>query len=333
MPIDILVLAYRDYSNYAYKLSRCLSHTGLNVKVFKARKHELKYTQEAPIHKELLRAKGVSKSPCIIEAPDFRKVMESAHVIHFTSTLCVKTGLDLRKKNIVVCHGGSIYRQNLKNCNRFFNSFVDVTVIPDADWIRQGAKNDIYICSSVDTNELKPDYKRRSDKIIIGHFPSGLTKGTDKILRVIRKLEEDLDLRKRFKYVGFPEPSKKYVVPYKEQIKRVNDCDIIVEKCKLKQRDKPTGSWGNTALEAAALGKIVVTQFVNKHVYDKEYGDIALHIANSEEEVESRLRTLILMDNEKLLIEKRKTRNWVVKNHSTLVTGNRLWNKVFKRFF
>ena len=102
---------------------------------------------------------------------------------------------------------------------------------------------------------------------------------------------------------------------------------------KLELGGKKFGEWGNQAIEAASIGKVVITNSLSTDLYRKEYGDCALHIANSAEELETHLVDLITMDRKKLLEEKHNSRDWVVSNHSLIATAKRLKDKIFNKFF
>ena len=75
----------------------------------------------------------------------------------------------------------------------------------------------------------------------MGHFPSKpAVKGSDKIVEAMKNVKGNFEFRYSDKRVS-----------WEEQIKRMSECDIYVERF-----TKDSG-FGITALEAAALGKIV----------------------------------------------------------------------------
>jgi hypothetical protein len=92
----------------------------------------------------------------------------------------------------------------------------------------------------------------------------------------------------------------------------------------------PFGEWGNTALEAAALGKIVVTNSLNTDLYRAEYGDCALQIANTPEALKETLQRLISLSDGELTQLKLQSREWVENKHSMMPTGERMWDKVYR---
>jgi hypothetical protein len=106
--------------------------------------------------------------------------------------------------------------------------------------------------------------------------------------------------------------------------------DVLIETIRLEIQGRPFGEWGNTALEASALGKIVITNSLNTDLYEQEYGDLALWIANDADQLEKQLRKALTMSDDDLLNERVKMRQWAETNHSIGATGLRLWEKIYK---
>jgi hypothetical protein len=97
------------------------------------------------------------------------------------------------------------------------------------------------------------------------------------------------------------------------------------------QDGKVYGEWGNTALEAAAMGKIVITNTRSRSVYIHEYGDLGPWIANTPEVLEYKLDLLVDFPFEKINEEKRWMREWAHSKHGMQATGNRLREKVYNK--
>jgi len=255
-------------------------------------------------------------------------------VVHFIASTFVNTGADLRDKFVVVQHGGATFRLEPKKVNEVFNPIANATIVHTPDLLGLGAKNEVWLSFPVDTNFIQPDYSFK-EKVIIGHFPSTTkSKGTDLILKVIAKLYQENSLQKKFKYVGVTTHKKDTSrVSWLENLNRVNQCDILIDACCPKQKGKVYGEWANAALEAAALGKIVITHSLKQELYKKEFGECSLFIANNEIELENTLRKLLNLSRTELFSLKQKSREWVVKNHSMRVFAKRLWDKVYRNFF
>ena len=122
------------------------------------------------------------------------------------------------------------------------------------------------------------------------------------------------------------------VVSWTENLKRMSECDIIIEGCNAYHGGKVYGEWGNQALESASLGCAVVTHCLSIDKYKAEFGEFGPEVANSPEELKDKL-TRLVSDKDYLATVKRRCRKWAEDNHSIPVTANRLWDKVYKEFF
>lgn len=336
--IDVLMITQNDWANTGYRFSKSLEALGLNVVFIKGSTHPYNYPAQAPIDPALSIA-HCNVFPWVVRptglgAKRIKNLMNKAKVIHFIASTYIDVGIDLSDKLVVVQHGGTTYRQRPKASNNIFNKFVDATIIQCPDLLSLGSKNEHLIYYPVQTDLIVPNYERRSSKILIGHFPSNpKNKGTRDILRVVGQLEEDPKLRGRFEYIGTKETRKNGDLPWREHLERMAECDILIETLNMNQNKKKFGEWGNTAIEAAALGKIVVTNSQTRHIYKKEYGDCALNIANTKSQLESTLKRLLALSDEQVMEEKKKTRAWVVENHSMQANSKRLWEKIYCKFF
>ncbi len=329
--LDAIVLTFSDFANTGYRFSKCLKLLGLEVQLFKGKAHKFLYPEQAQISELITEGKRTSKYPPTYIVPGFRSRVEQAHVVHFIASTFIDTGADLSNKFVVAQHGGTVYRTEPKRCNAVFDPIVHTSIIQCPDLLGLGAKNEVLVYYPVDTNFFQPDFKLKSNKLLIGHFPSKTSaKGTSTIVGIIRELEKDPILNRKFEYIGLTEMGR---IPWLENIKRLKGCDIIIETCNPVLKEKRFGEWGNTALEAAALGKIVVTNMLSEGIYRREYGECSLLVANNPEQLRERLVELLNMSDSELLEKKQKTREWVVKNHSLEPTAKRLWNKVYCNFF
>jgi hypothetical protein len=336
--IDVLMLARNDWANTGYRFSKCLELLGLRVLYIKGCPHAFGYPVQAPIDVSL--SWMHAKYPVKVNAPHYGQLAQASRAIHYIATSHIDTGIDLTKKKVVVQHGGSTYRIEPKLANDTFNSFADAAIIQCPDLLNLGANNEHLIYYPVDTQLIKPHYRTDAGKILVGHFPSSpANKGTSKILEVIRKMQQDPSISEKFEYVGVTNPSgNQHQVSWQQNLERMKNCDIIIEthqpNLKLDGREsKVFGEWGNTAIEAASLGKSVITNSLTSKIYSKEYGDMGLHIANDEETLTNNLYELIGLGRKKLLEDGEKTRNWVVENHSMEATAVRLWDKIYSNFF
>lgn len=172
----------------------------------------------------------------------------------------------------------------------------------------------------VDIERITPRYYDGKRKPILGHFPRNtgtglITKGHYKVVNVfdkVRKYYPDQLVDTNF-------------INWVDHIKRVADCDIWVEKLSL-----VCPEWGMSALEAAALGKVVITQFTSRDTYEREYGISPILHANTEEELETLLLELTNLSKPEIVSLQRATRAWVEKYHSFEYVGSRLKTLLLK---
>lgn len=322
-PIDVLFLAYDDNANTGYRFMQCARHLGLQAVMFKGKRHPFGYPVQAPVLPLL--SHTLYDAPTTVLAPGLESLIESARVVHLiasTIPVCkVKWG------NVVVQHGGTVYRQFPGECNSVFNQIASHTIIQCPDLLGLGAKNEHWIYYPVDTNLIRPDFSPKGRPAVVGHFPSNAdVKGWSAVERVCRKLQDEGVI----KWVGSTER-----VNWKANLDRMRACDIIVEGCNAHQGTKAYGEWGNTALEACALGCAVVTHCLSQDKYRETYGcELGFTVANDEQALGPALRHLAnLHSNGDLRDEKERGRKWVEQNHSIPATANRLWDEVYKEFF
>lgn len=324
--IDVLVLTQHDWANTVYRYTKCLEMLGLRVVAYKGEKHPFGYPDQLPIHPAL---KGRSLNTYHF-VPQLQPYAEKAKVIHFFTSTFIDSGVDPFSKTIVIQHGGTVYRIAHQYINGLYNHFVDTTIIQTPDLMGLGANHEVLITSPVQIDKIKPRYKQQENgKIVIGHFPRDpRTKGTPLILEVVEKLQANEQFAKKFKFVFSTDQ-----VPWRENLKRMAKCDVIIECCNPEQHGRKFGEWGNTALEAASLGKIVISNSLGVKSYNMEYGNIGLFIANNRLELEKTLVEISKWSKKFMQQAKRNTRKWVETNHSMEATAKRLWNKVYKPYF
>jgi hypothetical protein len=325
----ILALTYNDWANTGWRFTQCLRSLGLDVTYYKGRPHKFQYASEGPIYPALTDGMMLSQYPVAILCKELREEVERADILHFFASTMVVTGANLTGKKIVVNHGGSTFRIGTEAVKAAFNPYVDYSIIQCPDLLGLGAKNEVLIYYPVDTEALQPDYVPH-EKIVIGHWPSSPhNKGTREIVEVIERLERDPSIKDRFVYVG-QRVLGKQTIPWPDHLDRVRGCDVIIESMQPDIDGRRFGEWGNQAIEASALGKVVITNMLSEDTYREHYGECALRIANEPAQLESQLRSLFSMSADQLLMEKIQSRDWVVKNHSMNATAQRLWDKVYR---
>lgn len=331
--IDVLMLTYNDWANTGYRFYRCLKHLEMNVTFFKGNLHRLNYPEQAAIHDAIAQKKPMAWFPVVIRVPELQSLTNKADIIHFFASTLIDSGIDLRAKKVIVQHGGRTYNQEAKKSNDVFNQFADVAIIQFPALMGHGAKNEHLIYYPVDTDHIKPtDFNLCGNgKLIIGHFPSDWTaKGTKLILDVLRKLK-NTEYGKRFEYIGLQGLHNDNIYWY-DNIERMRKCDVIIETIQPEMFSKPFGDWGNTALEASALGKIVITNSIHQDMYKKEYKNTPpLFIANDGNMLEQSIKEICDMDEVNIGEGKAEHRYWAEAFHSIPATAKRLWNNVYSK--
>ena len=311
-----LMLTMDDWANTGFRFNKCLRMLGLEALMFKGALHPFLYPEQAMIHPNF---KGLSEAGI----PNLDEIAREADVLHFVASTLVDTGVLLRDKKVVMQHGGSIYRQKHEEINDQYNKFVDATIIQCPDLLGLGANNETLIYYPVDTDWIQPVYEPKADVPIIGHFPSNPeVKGTKLIVEAMDELEKS-----GLKFHFVCETNR---ISWTENLKRMADCDIIIETCAPEQNGKKYGEWGNTALEAAALGKVVITNTLSEDVYRKEYGELPLLIANDKDAIKEHIGYLLRLPDV-LNQHKHVTRGWVETHHSMQATAKRLWERVYSK--
>jgi hypothetical protein len=304
---DILIVSRDDWANMGYAFQKALQAVGVDALAIKTRPHVFDYGEEARI----------VESPK--EVADLYK--EAKGILWMHSRADIKpAGFDLKSTFSVVFHGGSAYRKNPAGVNRVFNPIVQATIIQTADLLGLGAVNEHWILPPIDTERIQPEFGLH-DPIIVGHYPRHpVLKGSASVNLVMQSLMADEKLRDVFEY-RFDDSN----APWDEYVQRIRECDIYIERL---PREDDTAfqvrEWGLTALEAAALGKIVFTTFSSKDAYEDAYGKCPLVVANAAEELEEQLRTYLTAHKNKRTSAQKRTRKWVEEHHSYAAIGERL---------
>lgn len=300
----VINISHQDYANYSYYNAEAMKYVGVNADAYVLLPHQFGYKKQAirtslrDIHKQIQRADVIQ-------------------VMHSCGTM-----LDIVKmypnKKVIVWHTGTRYRKDYNKHNHRWRNIADKTIIALGEF-ESLAPNSEYFGITVNVNDYNPKYNA-FNPIKIGHYPSNAdVKGTKSILNVINKLKKAYPDKFHFKYSTLK-------VQHEQQQKRMDECDVYIEMCATEQGGNPYGSYGTTALEAAAMGKIVVTNNMWEDLYNRTYGDSALQIANGERALYEKLEDIIHWSHDEIISEKVRSRMWVVDKHSYEAQGNRMIN-------
>ena len=329
----LLIITQDDWSNTAYRFNKSLNLIGYNSVLIKLNSHRFNYPEQGIIYKcKKNTLTTYPKRINIINNSSFLKNI--IYGINNNILLHSSTSIYINNKPIyklykshkyLVSHGGTSFRENTKLVDYYFKKITNKYIIQCPDLLGYTNVSEQLIYYPLDCNYIKPNYET-NDILTIGHFPSSCnTKGTKNILNVINKLENDKDLRSMFKYIGIKENKDSKRVSWNDNLSRMKKCDIIIEGLNLKINDKIYGEWGNTCLEAAALGCIVCTHHLKLNDYIKYYNTKpSIQICNDINTLYITLVKLIKMDKNDLLVLKKESRKWVEDYHSLEKTGERL---------
>ncbi len=305
--MKIINLSWDDWANFSYNNAAAMRSIGIDAQSFKRRPHVFGYEKEC----------AVVTSEQIKKEIDKADIVQLMHSDHTYLQYCVAKG-----KRIVVYHTGTGYRLNPVTCNQIFNPYVERCFTDQCEFIGTGMKNETYIATAIDTDKFQPKEWITKRPYIMAHYPSNPdVKGTKAINEMISELAAS---QKDFSGLEYRVNIDK--VGHQEQMNRMQACDIYIELFAPTQYGKPYGCYGVTAFEAAALGKIVVTQNIRQDVYRKAYGidQCPLFIANTKQDFKIVIDTLNDASEEILGALQRQSRQWIIENHSYEATGQRL---------
>lgn len=297
----ILNICVDDFANFAYENMLALRSIGLNCESVKTQSHPF-YAEQSTVYSAY-------------EICEAIKQYDVIQFFHDNSHLFNMIKEKIAGKKLIVYHTSSFYRKNFEAVNTLMNPYVYRSVCAMPEFMGRGAKNEVYMVGAVDTDSIKPVEYNSVSKF--GHYPSNSNvKGSDTIIRIFSELDIRLyhDLR---------------TVPYLDHLNRMSMVDVYVEM--LTEKDgggMPYGSFGITALEAAAMGKVVLTQISNADVYSEAYGFCGLNFGKDEAKMKRLITTFDNYSGEYLKGQQQITREWVVKNHSYKATAEYFLTKV-----
>lgn len=299
--MKVLNCTTEDYANFAHDNAKSLRSVGIDCKDYKTAAHKFNYPTQSTV----------------IPNDQMVEMMRQADIIQIfhsnESMLQLLKNVDISKKKIYIYYCDSNYRSNPSYYNKLFNPIVERSFIALCEFEGKGAKNETYIVGASDTSRIYSESKN-TQPYTIGHFPSSKeVKGTDKILEMLGKVTSPFKLN-----------FSTELTTYEKQLERMKDCDIYIELFKPELNGKQYGSWGMTTLEAAALGKVVVTQNLNNSLYQKTYGNCPLILCDNEQHFINNINKLLLLSNYELEQLQIDTYYWVENNHSYEATGKKL---------
>lgn len=299
--MKIVNINYSDYANFSYSQTMALKSVGLDAECLTLTSHPFGYISQGYLVSEEEIGRRICEADivqCFHSHPETIRIVKKYHP----------------KGMITVWHTGTIYRENPISV---FNDFNDIDCkIHFTDQCEFLISNEQlkYVPVAIETIG-DPKLYDGKNKICFGHFPSkSSVKGTDEIIRMMKSVEGN--------YSFIYNDQKIF---HNDNIKRIEGCDIYIELFKNELGGKPYGSFGVTAFEAAALGKIVVTQNIFPTAYIEPYFcDVPFVISNDEKSFIKNIKLILSQPSENITCLQQKTFDWVRENHSFEATGNRI---------
>jgi len=301
----VITICQADWCNVGYNVAKALRIAGVEAESFKTSKHNFGYEEESKVvSHDILRYE--------IQKADIVFIMNS-------NTFCLELCKQLNKKNVYVYHTGTTYRRNPANMNEKFNPYIKRAFTDQTEFIGLGMKDEYYLFTPINTEDIQCEIKKPERKLKIAHYPSNaIVKGTP----VIRNIFDEL--RRKYPVSVDCIIDEKQVL-HPEQLDRMSECDVYVELFAPLNEGNKYGCFGVTAVEAASLGKIVVTNHTTPEVYERFYGtSTAFAIPQTEKELYDNLENFILADRDDLLEMKIISRAWAEKYHSYKAYGEQL---------
>ena len=247
----------------------------------------------------------------------------STHIVfmhsnpHFTKLPISTVG-----SKLYVFHGGSQYRNSPELCNSIFNPVIEKALVQTGDLLGLGAKNEVYINNGVDIEAIRAtagDIKPRGDMPVVGFFPSNANvKGWHIISPVLSRLKKEFEGTVHFAVSTEQKP-------WEANIRMMANCDIIIDAVMPALGTKMYGEWGVQALEAAALGKVVLSHFYNQKAYADAIGGHSILVCNTGLQLYDNLQVILKKATYKQIQKRgRTTMGWCERSHSLKTFGTRI---------
>lgn len=291
--MKVLSVSENDYGNYGHNFSKALQSIGVDSIDLCLSPHPFGYATESKV----------------VKIHDMVDQMKQADVVvvHHSLPSLFELAKNNCKGRVIVTHTGTRYREGHESLEILFKG---TTCITDHSEFLVINPNLHYIVSPVEL-ELAPLVK---DHLRFAHYPSNSeVKGTAKILEMIAPFKNKIDFR-----VGTK------TVDHAQQLQRMANCDVYIELFKPELNGQPYGCFGVTALEAAAMGRIVVTNNLYPEVYQKAYGRLPFTIANTEKVFTNVIGNLMKMDLGMVRDMQKQTHEIMQDNHSYQATGRKI---------
>lgn len=296
--MKVSIIQAVDYANFSYNHAMSLCDHGIDATAYVYSRHKFGYIKQATVVNESQMKQVIKDSDIVIVGHSDSKMYQ-----------LVKNG---EAKRLFVWHTGTRYRLRSESHNESWNPIVEKCIIALGEFATMGAKDWTYLTTCLDVNQFHCDYTNK-EVLTFGHYPSDpVVKGTASINEVMKELK--LLFPEDYRYICDTK-----ILSHTESLYRMKNCDVYIEMLAPTNHGKPYGSFGTTALEAAALGKVVITNNLYPEVVDSE----GLNIANDAHILHGFVKAFI-QNKGFITALKQDARKWVEENHSLQASGNKL---------
>lgn len=284
-----------DYSNLGHRMAEAITQQGVQCDNYVLKPHAFGYRGERLVRREELKE--------ITGKYDVVQIMHSNYeLLH---------DIDLSRK-ITVWHTGTPYRRQPEIMNGIFNPVVKKSFYDSCEFETLGMKNPVYALGCIDVSRFNFQYTK-GRQFIFGHFPSNhANKGTKEINEVMHELN------------GITYHHDIHPTNYEANLCRIRNCDVYIEMLAMEQNGRQYGSFGLTALEAAAMGKVVITNLSNYKIYEETYGNPCLVLCDTQEELKEEVLRLNEFSTGELRGLQLEAFAWVKRHHDYEPSGKRL---------
>ena len=293
--VRVVNFTIEDHANYAFDNARALRAVGVNARAIKLRRHPFGYTEQADI----------------VTIAEAQRICRQADVVQVFFNIESHKAIDpaLKGKKVVMYYAGTEFRVNKQRYDTYFKRKGVKTIIALPEFRGHGD----YLSVTVDTDAITPNGRKPTKPFVVGHYPSNPeVKGTETIRRTLA------DVSNVVLHIDTA------IIPYADSLKRMESCDIYVELFAPTNHGQPYGSFGTTAIEAAAMGKVVITMDMNPDIYREAYGECPLILVNTEAELREEVERLSMLSVADLCSLQNKFRQWAVSCHGYSAQGKRI---------
>lgn len=303
---QVVSFCIEDHANFMWEQAKALNEVGVSCRPMKFKPHPYDYPEQAEV----------------VDTRTLRDAIKGAeYVMVYFSLRSWQTVAQFAKgKKLIMHYAGTEFRVNKAAYLRAINPYVYRSVIALGEFNGCGAKFQRYVSMTVDTDRLeKLERPIGKGPLVVGHYPSNeVVKGTATIRQALANVS------------GVVIHIDTQLLPYPDALKRMAECDVYVELFAPTNHGQPYGSFGTTAIEAAAMGKVVITQNLHADFYAAEYGECPLILAKTPQDITDAVERLRDMPRGEFRNLAAQFKSWAVSCHSYSATGERLKSQVLK---